>query len=55
MATTRNLAAIILVMIAALILALGVTIARIIVGHTAVATTFSVSASSATPNIVHDF
>jgi hypothetical protein len=55
MTITRNITAIIVLMMAIIALAIGVTIARTIVNHSAVVTTTSVGASSATHDVAYDF
>jgi hypothetical protein len=54
MTITRNITAIILLVMAAIALAIGVTIARVIVNHNGVVTTTSVSGPSAVHNIGYD-
>ena len=54
MTITRNITAILLIMMAAIALAVAVTIARAIVYHNGVVTTSLVGASSATHDVLHD-
>jgi hypothetical protein len=54
MAISRNFALIALMMVAAIALAIGVTIARAIVNHGAVVSTTSVTNLSMIPSVHHD-
>jgi hypothetical protein len=54
MAITRNFTALILLMIAIVALAIGITIARAIVNHSVVVMTTSASASLKAPDVHYD-